>query len=215
MLCLVQLPDLTRRARKIMTNPNSVEISTFDLLDIRSAFMDLQLLYDSVQQRFRDQYDAAMKTSAEVMKKRSVEMNRLIHCHHVRTLSIGLIIGILIDSLRLYLKIDTDPIPTLLTRNQRSSEILALSTTLTQYRPLGSMATILGLSAAWFGTSDAEVRKAVEELAIGFDDDLHGVGSRYSSLGYFGKFFAGIGQGVVRDGGGVWGWRDLRFRIGA
>ena len=107
----------------------------------------------------------------------NLELRRLIHCHHLRSLAFGLAVGILINKVHEKLE---GPTEALLEENAAMSlEILGLAEIADTYRPFGSLAMSLFLGAAWAGAPDMDTKDKIDAKALEYCSDIYGLEAAY------------------------------------
>lgn len=165
MICLSQMPALMDRARVALRWPDESGVS---LHEVRSAMQGLHDEYRPVLRKLRERWEGTKRKTMALVP----ESRRMAHCHHSRMVAFGLSVGVIINHLRGYLEHDDETLHQDSTR--MSEEILELSDVVAAYRPLGSLAMILFLGAAWIGTADPIIKASIEIRAAELFTDIYG-----------------------------------------
>lgn len=166
--CLGQMPHLMQRSREALALSTGSEAA---LREILHEMISLRDTLSHVVDKLRERWQSTVITtgSAESMSRTA---KRIMLCCHARALAFGLAVGILVNCVVGILQQDDTEI-----RHetfQMSEEILELADFLSAYRPLGSMAITVFLSAAWVGAPDPKLKARIEMRAMEFSEDIYG-----------------------------------------
>ena len=167
MFCMSQLPSLIQRGRAALLSPIRPNLA---LQETISEAYRLQDKYQPILGRLRERWK---RTEMESTTSGQVSLqHRLPHCHYSKMLAHGLAIGILINCI-------CGPLAnnerlSYQDSNKMSEEMLGIADLAVNYRPLGSMAMIIFLSAAWVGATDLELKMRIESRAEVFHKDIYG-----------------------------------------
>ncbi|KAG8525274.1 uncharacterized protein KY384_008918 [Bacidia gigantensis] len=179
MICLAQLPNLMARARLIITQPET--ISNSEILGVQSELIELQKTYEPVLKRLRERWEYILRKFSGSSSQRS-EQQRMVHCHYGRMFAFGLTISMLINFIRANIIIGDDAFYLVNENTRMSYQILELAESLVTYRPLGSIAMTLFLSAAAICTKDPRVKDRIEAMYSIFNQDVYGCRETSGSL---------------------------------
>jgi len=164
--CFTRLPNLMRRAKKVL---QGIDQSHFELVilqhEAQSLRDELEPSLIDVQKRFE-----GMTSTANLSRRLGSELSGLIHCHYIRTYSIGLAIAIFVNELRIAMS--TDHADILQESHTFALRILDLARIACQYRPVGASVLNLSLLAAEIGAADSSTATAVRQLRMDYDTDF-------------------------------------------
>ncbi len=156
---LARLPDLMRRCRQNLHYPFMPSTTSLPNLisEASSLFEKCKIDIDALRGRLR-----ALEEDSSTFK-----MKNILHAHRVRTLGLSLTTGVYVGCI--LRSLSGKPLRLCNEMSQWSYEIFQLSETALKYRPLGSMAMMFCLSAAWMGTASRDLRRNIETLTIVYE----------------------------------------------
>jgi hypothetical protein len=199
--CLTRLPNLMRRAKRVLLQGIDQQ-SHFELAVLQH---EAQRLRDELEPSLVDvqkRYEGVASSTASLSKKHlRSELAGLIHCHYIRTYSIGLAIAIFINELRIAVS-TTDRANVLQESHTFALEILDLAQMACQYRPVGASVLSLSLLAAEIGAADPSTAGAVRQLRMDYDTDFRGQ-TASAVTGYDWKLICGREDACLSSPGGI------------
>jgi hypothetical protein len=163
--CVTRLPNLMRRSKAALLEDGRQQALILGLQQELDTLRDeLEPALSKLRQRWH-----ANSERKDGTDPRTSLPSSLIHCHFLRTYSLGLTIAILINEARLALCPDRPDI--VCESHEFAVEILELATTATQYRPRGANVMALCLLAAALGAGDDVTRNAVQRMRLEYAGD--------------------------------------------
>ncbi|KAK5279804.1 hypothetical protein LTR20_000054 [Exophiala xenobiotica] len=200
--CLTRLPNLMRRAKKVLLLQGIDQQSHFELAVLQH---EAQRLRDELEPSLIDvqkRYEGVSSSTASLSKKhRRSELAGLIHCHYIRTYSIGLAIVIFVNELRIAVS-TADRANVLQESHTFALEILDLAQMACQYRPVGASVMSLSLLAAEIGAADPSTAWAVRQLRMDYDTDFRDQ-TASAVTGYDWKLICGREDACLSSPGGI------------
>lgn len=100
------------------------------------------------------------------------EIATLLYANRLRLLGLALMTGIFLSCIHRSLL--GEPLRLSSESSQWSNEIFHLSEIAVQFQPLGAMAMLLCLNAAWIGTPSEEMREAIKSLIVDYEMACYG-----------------------------------------
>ncbi|KAL8664832.1 MAG: hypothetical protein Q9202_002694 [Teloschistes flavicans] len=151
---LACVPDLTRRAKAVMQRRSVLP---------NPSWANLRHEIDEMRDRSKADIDQ-LRTRLQEFDPASAPPKYINHLHanHLRILSLALGTGIVLNWILLFLVGSDDVIS--LESAEWVEEIIFLAEIATQYRPLGSLAMIMGLHFAWFGATETSTKQRINAL---------------------------------------------------
>ncbi|EXJ65356.1 hypothetical protein A1O7_01697 [Cladophialophora yegresii CBS 114405] len=198
---LTRVPNLMRRARAALTATLTVaggtqqlryqdSRSTSTLLALQTEANTLRNDFETpllkLRQRWHDNMhlprpDAEADVDATVSNpRRTTRLQRLLHCHFLRSYALGLAVAIIINEVRLAVCAATEPnaVSSVLRESHAFAlEILDLAAQAAEYRPLGVNALGVCLLAAEIGAGDAHLETKIQARGLRreYASDFRGV----------------------------------------
>ena len=165
--CMTRLPNLMRRSKAVLQQSSYHQAAILALQnEVDGLRDDLETPLSKLRLRWHD-------TSVEkdgIDPQSSLPLS-LVHCHLLRTYSLGLTIAIFINECRLALCTDRPDV--VHESHDFAQVILGLSKTAIPYRPFGAYVMLLCLSGAALGAGNAETMAAIRKMLADYASDFH------------------------------------------
>ncbi|OAL17223.1 hypothetical protein AYO22_11788 [Fonsecaea multimorphosa] len=169
--CLTRVPNLMRRSKAALTG--DLGHHDYQLADLRKEAHAIRADLEPALSRLRQRWQKNSAASDIVVITGMPHLADLGHCHFLRTYSLGLAIAIVINEVRLALRLDVAA-EILQESHEFALEILHLARIASQYRPLGASAISVCLLAAELGAADLETKSAARSLRVEYASDFRG-----------------------------------------
>lgn len=165
---LIPLPNLMRRARAALENPNRYQAEIQTLQDeARRLRDDLEPHLSFVRQRLHATKDIAVSG-----RPQPNPWLGLRDCHYIRSYGLALATAIFINGVQVALS--ADPSDILEESHQFAIDIVNTAILASQYRPLGASVMGLALAAAELAASDSSIKVAARRLHLEHAKDFRG-----------------------------------------